>query len=269
LGRKDNADKYGTLAEGIKAAFNREYVAADGRIKGDTQAGYALALSFNLLDELLRPKATDLMLEAIKKYKDHPSTGIQTTHRLMLELSRNGHHDEASRIINLRTVPSWGYAIEMGATTIWERWDGYVEGRGFQNAGMNSFNHWALGSVGEWVWRNIAGINPDEQQPGFKHFMIRPRPGFGVTSAKGEYDSIRGRITSDWKVDDGKIVLNVTVPPSTTATVYVPTRDAATVTEHGTPAKTANGVTFVKTEDGSAVFEVESGQYCFQAVLSP
>ena len=128
LGRKDDADKYAKLAEGIKAAFNREYVAADGRIKGDTQAGYALALHFNLLDESLRPKATDHLLEAIKKYKDHPSTGIQTTHRMMLELSRNGHHDEASRIVNLHTVPSWGYAIDKGATTIWERWDGYVEG---------------------------------------------------------------------------------------------------------------------------------------------
>ena len=95
---------------------------------------------------------------------------------MMLELSRNGRHDEAWRLINLRTVPSWGYMVDMGATTIWERWDGYVKGRGFQDPGMNSFNHWAFGSVGEWVWRELAGINPDDEQPGYKHFVIRPRP---------------------------------------------------------------------------------------------
>lgn len=265
LGRKGDASKYARLAEGIKAAFNREYVAADGRIKGDTQAGYALALYFNLLEDSQRPKATKHMLDAIKRYKDHPSTGIQTTHRLMLELSRNGHHDEASRIINLRTVPSWGYAIDQGATTIWERWDGYVEGRGFQNAGMNSLNHWALGSVGEWIWREIVGIHPDDRQPGFKHFAIRPRPGFGVTSAKGEYDSIRGRIVSDWTFEHGKISLRVTVPSNTTATIYVPTGAAASVTEGDQPATKALGVVFLRQEADAAVFEVGSGSFHFQA----
>ena len=181
LDRKEDAAKYGKLFGDIKAAFNRAYVKPDGRIRGDTQAGYALALHFNLLDELLRPKATEHMIEAIKKYKDHPSTGIQTTHRMMLELTRNGRHDEAWRLINLRTVPSWGYMVEMGATTIWERWDGYVKGRGFQDPGMNSMNHWAFGAVGEWMWRDLAGINPDDEQPGFKHFIIRPRP--SATSA--------------------------------------------------------------------------------------
>ncbi len=179
LDRKEDAAKYDKLFNGIKAAFNRAYVDADGRIKGDTQAGYALALHFNLLDESMRPKATAHLLEAIKRYNGHPSTGIQATHRMMLELTRNGRHDEAWRLINLRTPPSWGHMVEMGATTIWECWDGYVKGRHEPSRGPISpfsFNHWAFGAVGEWMWRELAGINPDDEQPGFKHFVIRPRP---------------------------------------------------------------------------------------------
>ena len=180
LGRADAAAKYAKLHQEIRTAFNRAYVGPDGTIKGDTQAGYALALSFNLLDEPLRPKAVEHLLAAIARYKGHLSTGIQSTHHAMLELTRNGRHDEAGRLICLRSVPSWGYMIDQGATTIWERWDGYVRGRGFQDPGMNSFNHWAFGAVGEWLWRELAGINPDEQNPGFKHFIHPP-------SARGRY----------------------------------------------------------------------------------
>jgi alpha-L-rhamnosidase len=195
------------------------------------------------------------------------STGIQTTHRLMLELTRNGYNDEAYRLLNLRTFPSWGFMVDQGATTIWERWDGYVKGRGFQNAGMNSFNHWALGSVGEWMWRNIIGINPDEAHPAYKQFVIRPRPGGGLTWAKGTYESIRGRIASDWRIADGRFTLNVTIPANTTATVYVPTTDSKSVTESGKPADQARGVKFLRAEDGNAVFAVESGRYLFASEL--
>jgi alpha-L-rhamnosidase len=265
LGRTDDAAKYQKLFDDIKTAFNKAFVAADGRIQGDTQAGYALALNFNLLDNSLRPKAMEHMLEAIGKYKDHPSTGIQSTHRMLLELTRNGRHDEAWRLVNLRTVPSWGFMVEMGATTIWERWDGYVKGRGFQNPGMNSFNHWAFGSVGEWIWRELAGIHLDESQPGYKHFVIHPRPCGDLTWAKGEYDSIRGQIVSDWKREGATFTLHVTVPANTTATVYVPAKAITNVTEGGKPAKEADGVAPVGMEDGFAVLNVESGDYIFQS----
>jgi alpha-L-rhamnosidase len=266
LGRKDDAANYAQLFSEIKAAFNAEYVAVDGRIKGDTQAGYALALHFNLLDEPLRPKTTEHLIEAIKKYKEHPSTGIQSTHRMMLELTRNGRHDEAYRLINLRTVPSWGYMVDMGATTIWERWDAYVTGRGFQAPGMNSLNHWALGSVGEWVWRELAGINPDDDQPGYKHFIIRPRPCGDLTWVKSRYDSIRGPIVSEWKIAGDRFLLHVEIPANTTATVYVPTANPAAVTEGGQSAATAPGVALVEKSDGTAaVFRVQSGRYDFIA----
>ena len=264
LCRQDDAAKYARLFAEIKAAFNKEYVAADGRIKGDTQAGYALALHFNLLDESLRPKATEHLLEAIRRYKGHPSTGIQTTHRMMLELSRSGHHDEAWRLINLRTVPSWGYMVDMGATTIWERWDSYVKGRGFQDPNMNSFNHPAFGAVGEWVWRELAGINPDEEQPGYKHFFIRPRPCGDLTWVKARYDSIRGPITSQWKIVDRQFSLHVEVPANTAATVFMPTSKLAAVFESGRPAIRSAGVTPDGVIDGTtAVFQVQSGSYDF------
>jgi len=185
LGRHEDAARYRDLFDSIRRAFNERFVKPDGRIDGDTQGGYALALNFNLLPDELRPKAAQRMIEGFKRYNGHLSTGIQTTHRLMLELTRNGYNDEAWRLILLRDFPSWGLMIDNGATTIWERWDGYVKGRGFQNPGMNSFNHWAFGAVGEWIYRTVLGINPDEAQPGYKHFEIRPRPGGDVTWAKG------------------------------------------------------------------------------------
>jgi alpha-L-rhamnosidase len=266
LGRADDSNKYAKLFSDIKAAFNKAYVSPDGRIKGDTQAGYALALHFNLLDESLRPKATAHLIEAIHRYKDHPSTGIQTSHHMMLALSDNGRHDEAWRLISLRTVPSWGHMIDMGATTIWERWDGYVKGRGFQSPVMNSFNHPAFGAVGEWVWRELAGINPDEQQPGYKHFLLRPRPVGDLAWVKARYDSIRGPITSDWRMADGRFQLHVEIPANTTATVVVPTSAPGSVTEGGKPAGASPGVGLVKTVDGTAaMFRVESGRYDFSA----
>jgi len=263
LGRTEDAAAYGALFGSIKAAFNQAYVSDDGRIRGNTQAGYALALNFNLLDDARRSQAMAHLLEAIHAYKDHPSTGIHATHRMMIELSNNGRHDEACRLINLRTVPSWGYMVDMDATTIWERWDGYVKGRGFQNPGMNSFNHWAFGSVGEWIWRDLVGINPDEAQPGFKHFVIRPRPGGGLAWMKGRYDSIRGPIVSEWSLRSGAFDLTVGVPPNATATVFVPAKDAASVTEGGAFAAHAKGVSFLRMEDGCAVYVVESGRYVF------
>jgi len=265
LGRQDEAQQYRTRFEQIKEAFNRAYVSADGTIEGNTQGGYALALRFNLLPEALRPKAARHMIAGLERYNGHLSTGIQTSHRLMLELTRNGHNDEAYRLLNLRSFPSWGFMIENGATTIWERWDGYVKGRGFQNPGMNSFNHWAIGSVGEWMWRNIIGLNPEEAEPGYKHFVLRPRPGGGLSWAKGSYESIRGRIGSYWQVENGSISLEVRVPPNTEATVYVPTSDPSAVREGETTAAEAAGVRFLREEEGNAVYRVVSGRYRFRA----
>jgi alpha-L-rhamnosidase len=197
-------------------------VAEDGRIQGDTQAGYALALRFDILPGDMRPLAVERLVEALDRYDGRLSTGIQTTHRMMLELSEADRDDLAYGLLLSRERPSWGYMIDQGATTIWERWDGYVDGRGYQDPGMNSFNHWALGSVGEWLYRCLLGLNPDPDAPGWKHFIVRPKPGGGIDWARGSYHSIRGVIEVDWRIDEGELRLDLTVPPNTTATVILP-----------------------------------------------
>lgn len=266
IGRDEEASRYLQLANAIKKAFRDAYVEPDGTIRGDTQAGYALALRFNLVEPSERPAVVKHLLAAIERFKGHPSTGIQTTHRMMLELSRGGEHEEAYRMVNLRTPPSWGHAIEMGATTIWERWDAYAKGRGMHPSGMNSMNHWALGSVGEWIWRDLVGINPDDERPGYKHFFIRPRPTGDLTWTSGRYDSIRGPIESRWKIEDGRFHLHVVLPANTTATVVVPTRDPENVTESDRPAADSPGVAPVKqSEPDAATFRVQSGVYEFSA----
>ena len=265
LGKNDEAQQYRTLFDDIKQAFNKAYVADDGRIQGDTQAGYAIALHFGLLPEKTRPLAVKYMLEGIDRYNGHMSTGFHSTYRMMLELTGSRHNDVAYKLINNRTFPSWGYSIENGATTIWERWDGYVKGRGFQNKGMNSFNHYAIGAVGEWMYRVILGINNDDSHPAYEHFAIHPQPGGGLKWAKGSYNSIRGKIESGWTISGSKLKLNITIPANTTATVYLPAKDSRSVMEGGKPATEAAGVKFLRMEDGAAVYEVQSGAYSFEA----
>lgn len=222
LGRTADAAELAQWFADIKTAFNRAYVKPDGEILGDTQAGYALALHFDLLPEDVRPKAVERLVAAIHRYRDHLSTGIQSTHRLMLELTRWNQADLAYTLANRTDFPSWGFMIQNGATTIWERWDGYVKGRGFQDPGMNSFNHWALGSVVEWLWRSVVGLSPDESAPGWRRFHVRPMPGGGLTWARGEYHSPAGFIAVSWQALAGKLHVALIVPPNTQAILTLP-----------------------------------------------
>ncbi len=263
IGREDEARKYGKLADEIRQAFIRAYVKDDGEVLGNTQAGQALALHFDLVPPEKREAAARRMVDRIEAYKGHISTGFHTTVMLMRELTRNGCNEVAYKLIHNRTIPSWGYEIEHGATTIWERWDGWVEGRGYQDPGMNSFCHYAIGSVGEWMYRVILGINPDEAHPGYQRFSLRPEPGGGLEWARGSYDSIRGTIASEWKIDGDTLTLSVSIPANTSAAVYVPAAGEASVTEGDKPAAESEGVRFVRMESGAAVFEVGSGTYRF------
>ncbi|MDP7398983.1 MAG: glycoside hydrolase family 78 protein, partial [Lentisphaeria bacterium] len=265
LGRTELAAQYAERFADIKTAFNRAFVDADGRIDKDTQAGYALALAFELVDGETREQAAKHLVRTVTKDTGHLSTGIQTTHRAMLALTQNGFHKEACRLINLRSFPSWGYMIDQDATTVWERWDGIVPGHGPHISLMNSFNHWALGSVGEWVWRHLAGINPDEDQPGFAHVVIRPRPGRKIDWVEASYESVRGKIAVEWHLENGRFTMNLTIPANTTATVFVPATTAAKVKEGGKPAAKARGLDFLRSEDGCAVFAAQSGRYSFQS----
>jgi alpha-L-rhamnosidase len=261
LGRNDLAVRYAELAGKIKAAFVKKFVDADGKITGDTQGGYAMALHFDLLPEPLRQSAAAHLVEAVKKYDTRISTGFQTTLLMMKELTRCGYNDLAYQLIESRRFPSWLYSIDQGATTIWERWDGYVAGRGFQDPIMNSFNHYSIGAVGEWMGRVILGLNPDERQPGYKHFTIFPQPGGSVTWAKGEYQSIRGRIAIDWRIANGRFNLTVTIPPNTEATLCLPTRSSDKAALNDKPLRESAFIRNVRSEENHLVAEVLPGTW--------
>ena len=160
------------------------------------------------------------------------------------------------------SFPSWLYPVKLGATTMWERWDGWRPEKGFQDAGMNSFNHYAFAAVGEYIYGMVGGIRADS--PGFKTIRIQPVFPEGMTWANTSYDSIHGKIVSNWKLEGNRLTMVVTIPPNTTATVVVPATDAASVTEAGKPAAKARGVKFPRIENGAAVYEVGSGSYVFE-----
>ncbi|MFD3440183.1 alpha-L-rhamnosidase [Streptomyces sp. NPDC058685] len=244
---------YADLFARIRTAFRTAYVASDGRVKGDTQTAYVLALSMNLMPDALRTAAADRLVDLIRAKDWHLSTGFLGTPRLLPVLTDTGHTDVAHRLLHQRTFPSWGYQIDRGATTMWERWDSIRPDGGFQTPEMNSFNHYAYGSVGEWMYTNIAGIAPG--RAGYRQIVVRPRPGGGVTSARATFASLYGPVSTDWQQRPGGFTLSCTVPPNTTAEVWIPTNHPDRVRHRaGGPARA---------EDGCAVFDVGSGSHRF------
>ncbi|GAB6165360.1 family 78 glycoside hydrolase catalytic domain [Thermostilla marina] len=263
LGQQDKAEKYMDLFHRIKKAFNEAYVDKDGRIKGNTQTCYVLALWFDLLPDELRPKAAEYLVDDIRSRDWHLSTGFVGTSVLMPTLSATGNTDVAYRLLLNDTYPSWGYSIKYGATSIWERWDGWTAEKGFQNPGMNSFAHYSFGAVARWMFQSAAGIDTDG--PGFRKILIRPQLGPGIDWVDAEYGSICGKIADRWEKTENGVAMTVTIPANTVATVCVPTHDPASVTEGGVAAADASGVTFLRQEPGYAVFRVGSGTYRFKA----
>jgi alpha-L-rhamnosidase len=261
--RTDDAAMYHDLFEKIKAAYQKEYVLPDGHVKGETQTCYLLSIYFDLMPDNLRDAAAKILADDIKANGNHLTTGFIGVRHLCPVLTKMGYADLAYILLQNDTYPSWGYSIKQGATTIWERWDGWTQEKGFQDPGMNSFNHYSLGSVGEWLFETVAGIDLDPEVPGFKRFVIHPVPGGGLSYAKAQYNSISGTIESGWKLDGGVLTLDVTIPANTSATVYVPAGEGAKITESGKPAEKAAGLKFLKQEKGFSVFDAGSGSYKF------
>jgi alpha-L-rhamnosidase len=263
VGDNTDAKKYQRLFENVKTAFNQHYVSADGHIQGGTQTSYALALKFGLLPEALRPQAAHYLAEDVAGHKDHLTTGFLGVSCLLPALCSEGRLDVAYSLFLQDTFPSWLFSVKQGATTIWERWDGWTPEKGFQDPQMNSFNHYSLGSCGEWMFNTVAGIGLDLDQPGFKHSFIRPQPGGGLTHAEAAYDSVHGKIVTQWILQDGNFLLHVTIPPNTTATVELPTKDFSAVREGGKKPSRKTGVKSVTTSTGNAGFLIGSGSYNF------
>ncbi len=220
LNNQEDVKKYNALLGAIKKAFVAEYITPSGRLVSGTQTAYVLALNFDMLPENLRTQAADRLVASIKDYGNHLTTGFLGTPYLCEVLTRFGHSDIAYDLLLQDTYPSWLYPVKMGATTIWERWDGQKPDGSFENPSMNSFNHYAYGAIGDWMYKHVAGIQAGS--PGYKKIIIKPEIGGGLTWAKGTFDCIYGTISCKWEITGDKLDMTVAVPPNTTADVFVP-----------------------------------------------
>jgi alpha-L-rhamnosidase len=265
LDRPAEATKYEAVAEQVTQAFQRRFVTSDGLVTGNTQTSYVLALHFDLVPPALRPKLAAELVRDIKKRGNKLSTGFIGTPYLLHELAREGHLDVAYDLLMQKDWPSWLYAVTQGATTIWERWDGWTKEKGFQDKGMNSFNHYAYGAVGDWLYRVVAGIELDPQSPGYKHFRLQPQPGGPLTSARGTHLSPHGEIVSSWHRAAGSFTWEVTVPPNTTATARLPVPPSASISESAQPLAQSPGISQVRTDATGVSCELASGRYTFTA----
>ncbi|GGD86096.1 alpha-L-rhamnosidase [Paenibacillus nasutitermitis] len=267
IGKTEDAAAYAALFGEIKTQFNEAYVSGDGRIKGETQTGYAMALFMDLIPADKRSAAAGHLVRDIEEHGWHITTGIHGIKYLLPVLCDTGHEDAAYRLLLQDTYPSWLYSIRHGATTIWERWDGWTDEKGFQNPGMNSFNHYALGAVGEWLYRYMGGIDLPAEAAGYKHIHIKPVISGRLAKVECEYDSLYGRISSHWSTADGYAHVEVTIPANTRADIYLPDDGKEQIEESGLAVADAAHILDLGMKDGKRVLQAGSGHYRFRIRL--
>ncbi len=221
LGHDKEAQFYAQLSEQIKEAFNDEFVTPNGRLVANTQTAYTLALAFDMLDEETAEKSAAYLASDVEEFR-HITTGFLGTPLISLTLTAVGRNDLAYGLLNRTEYPSWLYPVTMGATTIWERWDGQKPDSTFQDKGMNSFNHYAYGAIGKWMYQVVAGIGIDENNPAYKHIIIQPKPGGGLSFARASHQSMYGEIKSGWNLEGEKLTMEVKIPANTTASIHIP-----------------------------------------------
>lgn len=260
LGKTDEAMYYKVLHERIKEAFLREYATPAGRLVSHSQTAYVLALNFGLLPPNLRPAAIQYLTNDIRNRKNHLATGFLGTPYLCHVLSSNGQTPLAYELLLQETYPSWLYPVKMGATTIWERWDGIKTDSSFQDPGMNSFNHYAYGAIGDWMYRVVAGLEPGA--PGYKHIRIQPHPTDSLSYARASYETMYGTAASGWERRDGQLTVGAAIPANTTATIVLPDARLAEVQESG-QALQGNNLFKARQEGSAVIVEAGSGEYRF------
>ena len=221
LGFESDAKRYRNLLPKIRRAFVHEFVTETGRLASNTQTAYVVAIAFGVLPEAFHESARKRLVKDIR-HLGHLTTGFVGTPIISNCLSDLGCDEEAFQLLFNKRYPSWLFPVTQGATTIWERWDGIKPDGSFQDVGMNSFNHYAYGSVGDWLYSRVAGLQVDETMPGYKHFLVRPSLSPQLSYVKLELESMYGPIRVSWELDAGELTLEVEVPPNTEATVYVP-----------------------------------------------
>jgi len=285
LGKETDEQLYRKMYQERKEVFNRTFVNADRKtIQGtngklvDTQTSYAVGLALNAFNEENIPFMVRNLDETAKRGNIDDGgvlrpewslmTGFIGTAWISKALSDNGYSELAYRLLQNNKYPSWLYAIDQGATTIWERLNGYtIENCFGGNNSMNSFNHYSFGAVGQWMMAYSLGIQRDE--PGFRKFVLQPEPDPSgmMTHAKGYYDSMYGRIISGWRTESNIFIYEATVPANTTAKLYLPASSVKTIKENGRSVKRSKGVTFLRYVGGKAVYELKSGSYRFVSVI--
>ena len=280
IGKKSEADAYRELLGNIKRAFAGKYLKPDGSLAVDTQTAYALSLFVDLIPADLRAKSGKILADKLSKGETADNSGMTTgfigTRPLLPVLTSVGEHDLAVRHFQSRKFPSWGYEVEQGATTIWERWNSFTKDKGFggeQNASMNSFAHYSFGAVCEWMFSTLAGIDTDGV--GYQHIILKPSPATQgsnparetINWVKAHYDSIHGRISSQWRCQGERFEFETTIPANTTATVFLPAKAADEVKLDGKPLAKVAGVKCLRVEAGRVVLSVPAGKYRFVSRL--
>ncbi len=260
LGKTDDAKRHRARSQELKALINSTYYNKTAKIyDSDRQLSQAMPLLMGVVPQELRESILKQLEDMIMvKNKGHLDTGMLGTYFLIQSLQDAGRNDLLYTIFNQQTYPGWGYMLSQGATTFWEQWNGSW-----------SQIHSCFVSPGSWFYQGLAGIRPDESGPGFKKIIIKPAIVGDLTWVNCGYDSAHGRIVSNWKRDGSKLTMDVTIPPNTTALVYVPAKDEAGVTESGKPASKADGVKFLRMESNTAAYAVGAGTYQFQSTINP
>jgi alpha-L-rhamnosidase len=261
LGRTGDEAQFAALAETLKTAFNKYYFNRKlGQYDNGTQTSFILPLAFGLVPEDERERVFGNLVRNITEVThSHVGTGLVGGQYLYRVLTDNGRADLAYTLATQTNYPGYGYMISQGATTIWELWNGDTA-----TFSMNSGNHvMLLGDFLIWLYEDLAGIAADPAQPGFKHIVMKPHPVDDLKFVRASYHSVRGLIASEWHQSPDTFDWRITIPPNTTATIFIPATNAERVTESGKPAREAEGVEFIRREKDRAVFRIRSGEYHF------
>lgn len=260
LGREEQAAYYERVSEEVKKAIEDEFFTKTGRLALDTQTAYAVALYMDLVPDPFRSRVVEGLVKRLRIDQNHLRTGFVGTPYLNFALSDNGLEELGYTLLLNDDYPSWLYAVKLGATTIWERWNSILPDGKISGTGMNSLNHYAYGAIAEWMYRTIAGINPTEEAPGFRRVELAPKPDFRLRWAKAKVDSASGKYKSEWAFDEeGRLEFRFEIPFNSTARVRLPRAAAATLEIEGSTP------TALAVQNGEeAWLELDSGSYAIR-----
>ena len=260
LGKDKDAAFYAGLAEEIKTAFLREYFTPAGRLAVDTMTGYVYAFYFGLMPEGAEDVVREGLMNKLRKSRYHLQTGFAGTPYLCRVLSEHGMNDLAYHLLLEKGYPGWLYAVLMGATTVWERWNSVEPDGHMSGTEMNSLNHYSYGSIVEWIYRNMLGINPLSVGAGFKRFCLSPEPNYQIENASASLESASGLIRSSWKLNNGELCFEFTVPFDTEAEIILPDADITALEEQ---ARVQDGLSSMRQKGRNVAMRAVAGEYRF------